>query len=349
MKQIRILLPVLMIVLMMINSSCRKEPDTGLSGVSGIYIINEGNFNFGNGDVSVYELSSGTVKNNLFSSSNGYSPGDVVQSMYVKDSLGYLVVNNSQKIEVVALPGFTRIRTITIPGASPRYFLPVSDSLAYVTDLYALKIHVINFHTGNLVKQINTSGWNEQMILNGNYVFVTQRSIFSSASSKGGLLKINALSNSLNSIKSFSDRDVTGIVKDNTGNIWISVAEDSTKSEHASLLSLDTDMNVLRALAYNDYGQSIYGLSVNHAESSVYWLNKNVYRLKYSDTSMPQTPFIDGSGQNIYALGVHPNGTLFTSNALDFVQPGVISRYDSNGQFWGSFTAGVIPGNFVFP
>ncbi len=349
MKQIRLLFQVLTVALIMFCASCHKETVTDLSELSGIYIINEGNFNFGNGDVSVYEPASGMVKNNLFMAANGYPPGDVVQSMFIQDSVGYLVVNNSQKIEVVSLPGFRRIRTITIPGSSPRYFLPVSDSIAYVTDLYALKIHVINFHTGNLIKQINTSGWNEQMILHDKTVYVSQRSVFSSATSKGGLLKINTLSHTLDNFKSFSDRDVTGIVKDNTGNIWISVAEDSAKNAYASLILLDADMNVQRVVSYSEYGRSIKGLYINQAESSLYWLDKHIYRLKFSGNTMPQTQFIDGSAQNIYAFGVHPTGNLYVSNALDFVQPGVIGRYDLNGEFLGSFTAGVIPGNFVFP
>src|SRR5208283_4147750 len=96
-------------------------PGTALNA-RGVYVINQGNFGFGNGEVSFYNPANNQVANNLFDSVNGFHPGDVLQSMYILDSLGFIVVNNSQRILEVKIPSFKWVRTITMPNSSPRYF-----------------------------------------------------------------------------------------------------------------------------------------------------------------------------------------------------------------------------------
>ena len=68
---------------------------------SGIFVVNEGNFGAADGSISFID-SEGIVQNDVFSENNALLPlGDVVQSMYLRDTLAFILVNNSNKVEVV--------------------------------------------------------------------------------------------------------------------------------------------------------------------------------------------------------------------------------------------------------
>ena len=167
------------ILILFFISSCKKDnPQAAAPTSKGVYISNEGNYTFGNAEISFYDPAKQQVTNNLFKNVNGYSLGDVAQSIYIKDSTGFIVVNNSQKIEMVRIPSFQKIRTINIPNSSPRYILAVNDSIAYVTELYAGKVNVVNFQSGSVVKTIDQmAAWTEHMILFNNSVVVEERNL----------------------------------------------------------------------------------------------------------------------------------------------------------------------------
>ena len=71
------------------------QPEESFSETGkGVFIVNEGNFNFGNASLSYYDVGSGRVENSVFSRANGMSLGDVAQSMTVHGGRGYIAVNN---------------------------------------------------------------------------------------------------------------------------------------------------------------------------------------------------------------------------------------------------------------
>jgi len=85
----------------------------------GIFVTNEGAFGNSNGSVSYVGKDSATAVNHLFEMVNGRPLGDVVQSMTVANDKGFIVVNNSQKVEVVDIKTFQSIGVIpgwSIPG-----------------------------------------------------------------------------------------------------------------------------------------------------------------------------------------------------------------------------------------
>ena len=96
-------------------------------------MINEGNFQDADGSISFINPDDGSVKQDLFGSvNNGLALGDVVQSMTIDDDFAYVVVNNSNKIEVVNANTF--VSEHTIQGLSlPRYFTTLNGK-GYVTE-----------------------------------------------------------------------------------------------------------------------------------------------------------------------------------------------------------------------
>ncbi len=330
-------------------SSCHKEQDPVLPTAKGVYIINEGLFNFGQAEVSFYNPADNAVSNNLFKSSNGYSLGDVGQSMFIQDSTGYIVVNNSAKVEVVRLPSFQRIRTISIAGSSPRSFYPVNDSIAYVTELYAKKIWVINYLTGNLVTSIAAEGWTENIVKAGNDIFVQQKINDLVSGSYATLLKVNPTTHTAQHTTTFGGRDVNGIAKDKLDRIWVAVDEDTALGLYAGFYCYDRNLAEQKSFFYSSYNHHPGNLCIDAAGENLFFSDKDVFTFSINSSQLPQVSFINATGKNIYCMGVDPaTDDVYISDALDYVQPSAIYRYNKSAGLVHSFTAGVIAGNFAF-
>jgi len=337
----------LFLILIAFISSCHKDKIDDLPTGKGVYIINEGNFNFGNGEVSFYDPNTNVVTNNLFQSANGYSLGDVAQSMFIKDSIAFVIVNNSSKIELVKLPSFQKIRTITINGSSPRYVLPVSDSIAYMTELYSNKIYVVNYLTGNLKTEISIPQYTEHLVQSGEYVFVEGKKIYSNPSAEGALYRIRVSDNTYIDKKEFAG-DAEGIAVDSNKFVWILTSPDSASATTAAIRVFDKDFNLLFTYSFNQLDDHPSMLQIDRARGYVWYvLGKDIY--KAGNGFFPGWPTIQTSATNIYSTGVDPvTGDVYVSDALDFIQQSRIYRYDTNGTLIHSFTAGIISGNFAF-
>jgi len=339
----------LFLILIVLVASCRKDQTASLPTTNGVYIVNEGNFNFGNGEVSFYDPNTNAVTNNLFQSANGFSLGDVGQSMFIKDTIAFVVVNNSAKIEVVKLPSFQLIRTITINGSSPRNILPLNDSIAYVTELFAKKIWVLNYLTGSVATTITTQGWSENLFKIDNDVFVQQKINSTLSSTFATLLKVNTTNHTAQYNNTFGGRDVTGMVKDKLNRIWIAVDEDTANSLYAGFYCFDKNLVEQKSVFYTSYNHHPSRLCINSNGERIVYADKDIFSFTIDENAIPAIPVISGSGKNIYAMDIDPaNDDIYLSDALDFVQQSRIYRYDKSGTLIHSFTAGIISGNFAF-
>lgn len=143
-------------------------------GESNVLICNEGGFQNGNASLSIYNKEENSLTNNLYYFINNSSIGDILQSITHINHELFLVVNNSQKIIVIDDKSYkykTEINGLT----SPRYLLPINNNQAYVSDLYANKIYIIDINSKTVVNEINVSGWCEDMCLHNGKAYVVNR------------------------------------------------------------------------------------------------------------------------------------------------------------------------------
>lgn len=86
---------------------------------TGLFVCNEGNFQYSNGTLSYYNPETNEVRNEVFFRANGFRLGDVVQSMTMHDNKGWIVVNNSHVIFAIDPNTFKevgRIENLTSPA-----------------------------------------------------------------------------------------------------------------------------------------------------------------------------------------------------------------------------------------
>lgn len=327
--------------------SCRKDkpdalPQTTVSvNSNGVFITNEGNFQFGNAKVSYYNPDQTTVTEDLFQPANNRPLGDVCQSLCLFNGKAYLVINNSNKIEVVNPQTF--VASATIKGfSSPRYFLPVSKNKAYITDFTSNNISIVDLSTNVISGTIPCSGWTEELALAYGKAFVT-----------------NEKSNKVYVVNTSTDKLADSIVvgyasnsikEDKNGKLWVLCSGNKTNSIKASLHCINPVTNqVEQSFQFPNASDNPWRLDINGTSDTLYFLNKGVYRMTINSTALPDSPFIPQESREFYGLGIDPiNSIIYVSDAVDYVQRGIIYRYKAEGTLINTFPAGIIPGDFYF-
>jgi len=137
------------------------------------------------------------------------------------------------------------------------------------------------------------------------------------------------------------------MIVDKMGKVWLLCSGSS--SQTGALCQVDVSSNsVIHNYPFN-LGTNPIKLTTNASKDTLYWINDNVYRMAISDVLVPVSPFISLTGVNLYGLGVDPyTNEIYLSDAIDYVQKGMVYRYHSNGVLKHTFRVGVIPGDFFF-
>lgn len=362
-------LTLVFIIGMLLLSSCIK--DNTLSNRlqenkkgHDVFIINQGNFGYGNSSLSYYDPVAKTVINNVFYGTNGLPLGDVANSMAIHDSLGYVVVNNSGKIYILNTNTFKYVGKIT-GFTSPRNICFISDTKAYVTDMYSKSIEIVNPQSMQITGSINIDNHNtnftqhtsEDVVLYNNYAFVN------SWSYDDKVLVINTETDQVVDSITVTKQPNT-MVLDKNDNLWVLSDGGYSGSPYgqvnAALTEIDAKtMKVLKTFTFSNTAASPTGLCMNPAKDTLYYLKPSaygatinlpgVYAMSIGDQSLPSVPVINQNGRSFYALGIDPgNGTIYVSDAIDYQQNGKVFVYSPTGQVDDSITAGIIPGGFCF-
>lgn len=300
---------------------------------SGVYIVNEGNFNWGNATISFYDPKSKSVVQQVFKKANQRPLGDVAQSMRIVGDKAFIVVNNSRKIEVVdqnTLKGISHITGFN----SPRYYLQIDSEKAYVSELYKDKIYVVNPTTGKHIKEITVKGWTEEMLLHEHKVYVQNVR-------NKSIEVINATTDQLIKTISLKDEPV-GIVKDQLGKIY-----SLTKNE-LIVIENNASGETIKKYPMPEMSKPAR-LRIDSKNERLYFLSSGVRFISLKNTAYQPQLLIALENKNFYGLGIDPsNGDVYVANAKDYVQTGVIEHYTKGGKLQHQFEAGVIPQNMIF-
>ncbi len=114
--------------------SCNKSSDPVLGKYqTGVFIANQGNFGSANGDVTYYNPSTGLAQQTIYKNVNGSFAGDVLQSMTFDGNLCYLVLNGSDKIDIVDNNTFKWDTVFSDPKLDKPQYLEVINGKAYIS------------------------------------------------------------------------------------------------------------------------------------------------------------------------------------------------------------------------
>lgn len=316
------------------------KPVVDLESKHGIYIINEGNFQFGNASISYYNPADKSIVEDLYKHANNHNLGDVCQSMTLINGWYYIVVNNSQKIEVVHPDNFERKNTIT-GLVSPRYILPVSSSKAYVSDFKSHRVSVINLGTQTKENEIPIHGWTEEMYELYGKAYITNM--------KNDKIYIVNTGNDVLEDSLVLAQCPGSLVEDKNGKLWVMCQGDASLNKAGALFCINPQTKSIEKRMDFPLHDAPMRLSINDTHDTLYYINKHIYQLSVDASTLPTVELINGSTKNFYGLGIEPKtGHLFVADAIDYIQKGKIYSFRSNGAPIGEFKVGLIPSKIYF-
>ena len=305
---------------------------------TGVWVVNEGNFMFGNADVSFYDPVTHQVANEVFSQANQLPLGDVLQSMYFgADSLVYLMVNNSSKIEIVHQRDFKTQGRIT--GLTAPRYMEVVGNKAYVTDLYAHGVHILNLTSQQKTGFVPLRGWTEAVVLQDDFLWISNMQTG----------KIYALDTQtdlwVDSIE--VGQEPNSMCLDAAGHLWVLCG--GKAATPGSLWKIDLqNRTVLKNWPFTANSNKPNTLVYDSRKNQLLWINGAIFSMDVATENWPPNVYIPADGRNFYGLACAPNGDLFVSDAMDYVRRGRVFRFDNNGKQLQEFQVGVIPSRFYF-
>ena len=327
-----------------------KTEEFSASG-TGLFITNEGMFQYGNATLSYYDPETKQVENEVFYRANAMKLGDVAQSMTIRDGVGWIVVNNSHVIFAIDINTFKEVGRIT-NLASPRYIHFVSDEKAYVTQIWDNRIFIVNPKRYEITGYIECpnmameSGSTEQMVQYGKYVFVNCWSY------QNRILKIDTETDRV------VDELVVGIqptslVMDKNYKLWTITDGGYEGSpygyEAPSLYCIDAAKFEIEKQFKFKLGDSPSEVQINGTGDKLFWINDDIWAMDVDDDHIPVRPFLKYRDTKYYGLTVNPrSGDVYVADAIDYQQQGIIYRYRADGEPVDEFYVGVTPGAFCW-
>ena len=341
----------------MVLSSCMEweygqEENFDISvSTEGLFITNEGNFQYGNASLSYYDPATQKIENEVFYRANAMKLGDVSQSMVIRDGIGWIVVNNSHVVFAIDIRTFKEVGRIT-NLTSPRYIHFLSDEKAYITQIWDNRIFIVNPKKYQITGYIECpnmtmeSGSTEQMVQYGKYVYVNCWSY------QNRILKIDTETDQI-----VDELEVgiqpTSLVMDCNNKLWTVTdgGYDGSPYGHEapSLYRIDAETFTIEKRFKFDFGDWPSEVQLNGTKDKIYWLNDDVWEMDVTADRVPDTPFLSYNGTLYYGLTICPRtGDVYVADAIDYVQQGMIYRYSKEKELIDKFYVGVIPGAFCW-
>lgn len=318
---------------------------------SGLFITNEGNFQYGNATLSYYDPAAKKVENEVFFRANGFKLGDVAQSMTIRNGVGWVVVNNSHVIFAIDVDTFKEVGRIT-NLTSPRYIHFVSDEKAYVTQMWDNRIFVVNPKSFEITGYIECpnmamgSGSTEQMVQYGRYIYVNCWSY------QNRILKIDTQTDEVVDQLTIGIQP-TSLVIDRNNQMWCITDGGYEGSpygyEAPALYCIDAGTFSVDRVFKFQKGDAPSEVQINGTGDTLYWINDDIWSMEIDASRLPVKPFIDSKNTKYYGLTINPmSGDIYIADAIDYQQQGVIYRYSAEGERLDKFYVGVTPGAFCW-
>jgi len=323
----------------------------------GLFVINEGNFMYGNASLTYYDPETRQVIEDVFYQINALPVGDVAHSMTIRDSLAYLVVNNSGRIYILNTNTF-KVKGKITGLTSPRYIHFIRETKAYVSDLYARSITVVNPLTMEVTGAISVNNSNdesyqhatEQMLQYDKYVYINCWSYDNQV-----LVIDSELDQVVDSVEVI--KQPNSMVLDRNHALWVLCDGGDEGSpyghEKAGLMKIaagSTEAELILSFAGDALPRD---LRINGTGDTLYYINGNVYRYAisgYTDSELlVESPYGTNMFSGFYGLEVDPiSSEIYVADAIDFVQRGMVYRFSPEGIPVDTFRTGIAPGAFCF-
>jgi len=316
---------------------------------NGIFVLNEGGYTYSNASVSFID-NSGQVYNNIFYAVNQRALGDVAQSMAFHEDKAYIVVNNSNTIEVVNRYTFEHIVTVENDILTPRYMTFYEDK-AYITnwgdpaDTTDDYVAVLDTETNVVINTIPVAEGPDAIVNNNGTLYVAHYGGWGYGNT---ISVLDAANETVTTSIDVSDVPRNMVTHNNDLYVMCAGKEDYTGHETlGGLYKINMATNQVTDQIIFPEGKHPGYLEINN-NSLLYTLNRDVYNVDLNDFTLPTAPMFTTSTQNVgvlYGFSVI-NGKIYIADAKDYVSNGDVLVYSLQGDFQENYNVKLIPNGF---
>lgn len=332
-----------LVFLSILLASCNPDDDVVLGEYqNGVFVINEGNFGDGDGSISFFNKVSSAVEQTIFDNVNKAPLGDVVQSATFHNGLLFIVVNNSNRVEVVNAYTFESVYSMT-DVALPRY-VTISGNKGYLTEWVSFteagRVAIFDLATGAIESRITVGFGAENILIENNKAYVS-----------------NSFANSI-SIIDLSDNSVEnvtvttspkGMELDKNGDLWLACAGGFNANDGA-LHKIDLSNNEIKT-TINLNANYAAKIVMDDSRSNIhFFVDNNVFKQDISTDAISSEPWIvNEDAESFRGIGIDPStGMIYLADSKLFLKDGEVYQYDKAGKLISTFPAGRGPNGFVF-
>lgn len=341
-------------VLSLLLFACDKgdnQPTVTETLDNGILVLCEGLFQQNNSSLSWIDLSNEAVNTDFFTSQNGRFLGDTGNDMKVYGSKIYIIVNNSNTVEVINKKDGKSIKQISMTnGAAAKQPRSITfyNGKAFVT-CYDGFVDVIDTTSLTISQRIPVGSNPEGLAISNGKLFV----------SNSGGLNYPAVDSTVSIIDLASytelDRIVVGknpgaVQVDSEGDVYV-IARGNYGTIPSRMVRINSQTNVVeQTFTFDASGMA---LMQDYFLISFYNYSTQTSEIRLFNTlseTLENNNFISTSGlTTLYGIQYNPvSDKIYCLDAMNYTNSGYVRQYTSAGVFEKSYHVGLNPSKLVF-
>ncbi len=334
-------------MLLMFTACQKKDVNNPIEEArKGVIVVNEGLFGQNNSSLTYYDLEKKKTTQNVYENANkGSKLGDTANDMKIKGDKGFVVVNQSNKVEIIDVKNFESIGSVDFTSyGGPRYICIVDDN-AYVT---TYGDNVVKFSTADykVSKEIKVGSKPEGIAYNSGYLFVAN----SAWGSGDDVSVIDAQTDS--TVKNIKVGVNPRFVLSDSKFVYVICSDNYfAPTGRQGVYKIDVDgLTLADSLIFPDSpSKAAIGkgkLFVIH-NAGVASIDLNTFTV--TNDSLVSASAVNSLGYGIYSIAFNSDdNNIYLSNPKDYTQNGEVAYFDLSGKEKGRFETGINPGTIVF-
>lgn len=303
---------------------------------NGFLIANEGKYGTPNAEVTFVTSDLSLKQDNIFSFNNAGKLGDVLQMIAFNNNNAYLLLNNSNRIQIVNRYNFKATGEITKELNTPRYMAFANNNIYVTNDKYMGDkfVSIYKASDNSFIKKIPFTEAVERVVEAGNTIFV-QNASFGYGKN---ITLINTTTNDINKTISIPVGNINKIISYNQ-NVYAIAAGTSDSyiyqiSSNGDIIKTTTLTGITDAKNLEISNDKFYFSS-----------DKSVYAMDMKLGIVPTSPLFTVASStepysDLYGFSVVKD-LIFTSDANGFKQDSKIVVYNTSGAIVKTFSAGI--------
>ncbi|MDR5590069.1 YncE family protein [Christiangramia sp. SM2212] len=333
------------------ETDCCPMPEPEADFASGIFVLNEGNFGSANSSVSFINEESGEKQVQIFKNKNGFDLGDTAQSIELHENLAIIVVNVSNKLEIVDRYTFESLGTIETNLLNPRYAEVVGKNL-YVTnwgngvDSADDFVSVFDLTDYSFIQSIPVAEGPEKLITANNKIYVAHKGGYSF---NNQISVLDAASNSVTAELEVGFLPNSMLVSGS--DLWVlysgkpSYAETETAGG-LSRIDISSD-KVMESMSFSENSVHPENLSTNGSDV-FFTIGKSLYKYSIGGELPVSAEFSFEEAAVLYGFAMNNEKIYVASPNADFTGDGNLYIYGLDGSLLDQYSTGINPNGVYF-